>query len=95
MMIYVRPSGSSLSRAVNLHLSRSVSSQNTIREHSYRVIQYSVCHLNSLRTNSELENSLKMIIETIETRWKNGSQLYYIFRQSNALFKYLKIEGIV
>ena len=43
MLIYVRPSvhpsGSSLSRAVNLHLSRSESSQKAIREHSYRVIQ--------------------------------------------------------
>ena len=37
--MFVRPSGSSLSRAVNLHLSRSESSQKAIREHLYRVIQ--------------------------------------------------------
>ena len=67
----VRPSGSSLSRAVNLHLSRSESSQKAIREHSYRVIQSEpkilrlvfqmvVCHLR-VRSDHQVKSRLNLI----------------------------------
>ena len=36
--------------------------------------------LELIANNRELENSLKMLVEKIETRWKTGCQLRYIFR---------------